>query len=176
MRRTVVGVAVALALLSVELSAIGADAQPTDSECLHSAGDARSTGIGLARLDARKADLLRRLGVPAEQDAGSMSWCVDGGGRLLAAFDSHARLRFVASTSFDSHIRRVRTGSSLRAVKRSYPHAFWIGKQLLRAQRGSRIVFGSCSCGSVAYVGVTDAGSAAKIRYYAKRAGVPRGE
>jgi hypothetical protein len=174
MRRAALAVAVAFALLP--LSAHGARTQSIDSECLHSAGDARSTGIGEARLDARKADLLRRLGVPAEQSASSMNWCVDGGGRLLTAFDSHARLRFVASTSFDTRIRRVRTGSSLRAVKRAYPHAFWIGKQLLRAQRGSRIVFGSCSCGSVAYVGVTDAGTAAKIRYYAKRAGVPRGE
>jgi hypothetical protein len=55
-----------------------------------------------------------------------------------------------------------------------YPHALWIGKRLLRAQRRSRVVFGSCSCGSVAFVAVTNARSAAQIRYYAQQAGVPR--
>jgi hypothetical protein len=83
-------------------------------------------------------------------------------------------LRFAASTSFSTHVHRLRTGSSLRRVKRVYPHARWIGKRLLRARSGSRVVFGSCSCGSVAFVAVTNLRSAAQIRYYAKKAGVPR--
>lgn len=142
--------------------------------CLHRAGAASGAGIGKAQLGRRKADLLRRLGVPTQQSAHAMSWCVEGGGKLLAAFDSAARLRFVASTSFSTRLRRLRTGSSLQAVKRVYPHAFWIGKRLLRAGHGSRVVFGSCSCGSVAFVGVTNVRKPASIRYYARRAGVPR--
>lgn len=92
----------------------------------------------------------------------------------MMGFDRRGRLRLAASTSFSTHVNRLRTGSSLRHVKRVYPHALWIGRELLRARRGSRVVFGSCSCGSVAFVAVTDARSAAKIRYYARRAGVPR--
>jgi hypothetical protein len=147
-----------------------------DAGCLRRAGELRGTGIGAARLGNRKADVIRRLGLPAGRTAQSMRYCVDGGGKLLMAFDSAGRLRLAASTSFSTHIHRVRTGSSLRRVKRVYPHARWIGKRLLRADRNSRVVFGSCSCGSVAFVGVTNARTAAQIRYYARQAGVPRAQ
>ena len=73
-----------------------------------------------------------------------------------------------------TRVHRLRTGSSLRRVKRVYPHARWIGRQLLRARRGSRVVLGSCSCGSVSFVAVTNVKRPAKIRYYAHRAGLPR--
>ena len=145
-------------------------------ECLRHAGDATSTGIGLARIGDRKANVLRKLGAPASQSAASMRYCVEGGGELRLAFDTSGRLRFVASTSFSTRIRKIRTGSSLLRVKHVYPHAFWIGKRLLRAGHGSRVVFGSCSCGSVAFVGITNARSPAQIRFYAGRAGVPRAE
>jgi hypothetical protein len=142
--------------------------------CLRRAGALRGAGIGAARLGSRKADVIRRLGVPTAHTATALSYCVDGGGKLLMAFDNRGRMRLAASTSFSTHVRGLRTGSSLRHVKRVYPHALWIGKRLLRARRGSRVVFGSCSCGSVAFVAVTNARSAAQIRYYARRAGVPR--
>jgi hypothetical protein len=158
------------------LSAKGAVAgvRRSTARCLGNSGAARKAGIGRVRLRMRKANVLRSLGAPAVQSAQAMSYCVNGGGKLLIAFDTAARVRFVASTSFSTRIHRIRTGSSLRRVKRVYPHALWIGKRVLRAGRGSRVVFGSCSCGSVAWVAVTDAGSPARIRYYAKRAGVPR--
>ena len=103
----------------------------------------------------RKANVLRKLGAPASQSAASMRYCVEGGGELRLAFDTSGRLRFVASTSFSTRIRKIRTGSSLLRVKHVYPHAFWIGKRLLRAAHGSRVVFGSCSCGSVAFVAMS---------------------
>ena len=142
--------------------------------CLRRAGALRSAGIGGARIGSRKADVLRRLGVPAEHTAQSMRYCVEGGGKLLIAFDLSGRLRLAASTSFSTHIHRLRAGSSLTRVKRVYPHARWIGRQLLRAGPRSRVIFGSCSCGALAFVAVTDLRSAAKVRYYAKQAGVPR--
>jgi hypothetical protein len=145
-----------------------------EAGCLRRAGELRSTGIGGARLGSRRADVLRRLGVPAERTAQSMRYCVQGGGKLLMAFDAGGRLRLAASTSFSTHIRGLRTGSSLVHVKRIYPRARWIGKQLLRASRTSRVVFGSCSCGALAFVAVTNLSSPAKIRYYASKAGVPR--
>jgi hypothetical protein len=103
-----------------------------------------------------------------------MRYCVDGGGALYMAFDSGGRLRLAASTSFATRVRRIRPGSSLRRVKRVYPHARWIGRRLLRAGRSSRVVFGSCSCGSVAFVAVTDARTPARIRYYVRKAALPR--
>ncbi|MFL5893724.1 MAG: hypothetical protein ACJ76Z_01260 [Thermoleophilaceae bacterium] len=164
-----------VAALFHELSAKGGTLGTQQTPpCLRRAGNVRRGAIGGARLGAGKADLLRRLGAPAQQSRHAMSWCVDGGGKLLARFDDRDRLRFAASTSFSTRVHRLRTGSSLRAVKRVYPHAFWIGKRLLRAGYGSRVVFGSCSCGSVAFVAVTNARGAGAIRYYAGRAGVPR--
>jgi hypothetical protein len=142
--------------------------------CLRRAGALRATGIGGARLGKRKADVIRRLGLPASHTALSLRYCVDGGGELLMAFGSRGRLRLAASTSFSTRVHGLRTGSSLRSVKRVYPHARWIGKQLLRAGRRSRVIFGSCSCGSVSFVAVTNERSAAKVRYYARLAGAPR--
>jgi hypothetical protein len=146
----------------------------SSSGCLRRAGDLRRAGIGAARLGARQADLIRRLGAPASQSAASLRWCVDGGGELRAAFDARGRLRLTASTSFSTHVHKLRTGSSLQHVKRVYVHAFWIGKRLLRASHGSRVVFGSCSCGSVAFVAITDLRRPAQIRAYVRRVGLPR--
>jgi hypothetical protein len=154
--------------------AAGTEGERDDGGCLKRAGALRSAGIGGARLGSRKADVIRRLGAPAAHSASSFRYCVDGGGSLLMAFDSSGRLRLAATTSFSTHIHRLRTGSSLRHVRRVYPHAVWIGKRLLRAGRRSRVVFGSCSCGAVAFVAVTNARSAGKIRYSARHAGVPR--
>jgi len=134
----------------------------------------RGSGIGAARLGSRKADVIRRLGAPTGHPASSLRYCVDGGGKLLMGFDDRSRLRLAGTTSFSTRVHGLRTGSSLRRVKRVYPHAIWIGKQLLRASRSSRVVFGSCSCGSVAFVAVTSAHSAAQIRYWTRRAGLPR--
>jgi hypothetical protein len=145
-----------------------------DAGCLKRAGALRSSGIGAARLGSRKADVIRRLGLPAKRTAQSMRYCVDGGGALYMAFDSGGRLRLVASTSFGTRVHRIRPGSSLRRVKRVYPHARWIGTRLLRAGRSSRVVFGSCSCGSLAFVAVTSARTPARIRYYARKAALPR--
>jgi hypothetical protein len=142
--------------------------------CLQRAGALRSAGIGGARLGSRKADVIRRLGVPSEHTARALRYCVNGGGELLMSFDPRGRLRLAASTSFSTHVHRLRTGSSLGHVKRVYPHALWIGKQLLRASRRSRVVFGSCSCGTVAFVAVTNVRSVTAIRSYARRAGLPR--
>jgi hypothetical protein len=142
--------------------------------CLRRAGDLRRAGIGGARLGSSKAQVLRRLGAPADQGTRWARYCVAGGGRLVMSFDRAGRLRLAASTSFSTHVHRLRAGSSLRRVRRVYPHARWIGPQLLRASRRSRVVLGSCSCGSLAFVAVTNVKSPARIRWYAKRAGLPR--
>ncbi len=151
----------------------GTPAERTSDGCLRRAGAAGRHGIGMVRLRATRSALQRALGAPTAQGAHSMRYCVAGGGSLLVALDRGGRVRLVASTSFSTHVHRVRTGSSLRHVKRAYPHAFWIGKRLLRSRHRSRLVFGSCSCGSVSFVAITDARTPAKIRYWARRAGVP---
>jgi hypothetical protein len=145
-----------------------------DDGCLLRAGALDAAGIGAARLGLKQAQVVSRLGMPSNQSAGSMRYCVSGGGSLLMAFDGRGRLRLAASSSFSTHVHGLRTGSSLTHVKRVYPHAFWIGTRLLRAGHRSRVVFGSCSCGSVAFVAVTDARTPAQIRHWARRAGVPR--
>lgn len=149
-----------------------APAARDESGCLRRTGPLRGAGIGGVRLGSRKADVIRRLGVPTVHTAASLRYCVDGGGKLLMAFDHGSRLRLAASTSSRTRVRRLRTGSSLARVKRAYPHARRIGPQLLRAGRGSRVVLGSCSCGSVAFVAVTNARTAAQIRYYVRLAGL----
>jgi hypothetical protein len=151
-----------------------APAARDDAGCLQRTGPLRGSGIGNVRLGSRKADVIRWLGVPMAHTAGSLRYCVQAGGKLLMAFDDSGRLRLAASTSFGTHVRKLRTGSPLTRVKRVYPHARWIGKRLLRASRNSRVVLGSCSCGRVAFVAVTNARTPAQIRHYVTRAGLPR--
>src|SRR3954454_3830530 len=152
----------------------GTQGQRNSNGCLRHAGTLRRTGIGQARLGSRQADLIRRLGPPVTRSAAQLRYCVDGGGKLLLAFDKRGRLRLAASTSFSTRVHRLRTGTSLRRVKRVYPHARWIGRRLLRASRHSRVVFGACSCGSVSFVAVTKAGSNARVRYWVRRVGLRR--
>jgi hypothetical protein len=147
----------------------------TSDGCLRRAGALRGAGIGAARLGSRKADVIRRLGLPTSSAARRLRYCVDGGGALMMAFDTAGRLRLAASTSFSTRVHELRTGSSLRRVKQVYPRAVLIGDRLLRAARGSRVVLGSCGCGSVSFVAVTNVRTASQIRRYARIAGVPRG-
>src|SRR4051812_5785177 len=101
-----------------------------DAGCLRSAGRLRGSGIGGVRLGSRKADVIRRLGVPTAHSASSLRYCVDGGGKLLMAFDHGGRLRLAASTSFGTHVRRPRAGSSLGGGKRGFPPPAWVGQTL----------------------------------------------
>lgn len=158
-----------VAKLFPEVSMKGAGAPPPGSVCMRRTGRVTKRGIGAARLGLTKAQVLRRLGTPLAQGRHSLKYCVSGGGVLTVTLDAAGYVRFVKSTSFSSRLGRLRPGSSLRAFKRAYPHAVRIGRRLVRTTRRSRFVFGTCACGSAAFIAVTNADSAAKIRYYAKR-------
>jgi hypothetical protein len=147
---------------------------PATSDCVARAGRAGPRGIGSLRIGMLKSAVLKRLGAPAAQTSRVLRWCVRGGGRLVAVFSRSGRLGLVGSTSLATRVagRRVRVGSSLRALKRAYPRGYYVsGRSLIGARRGSRLVFGACACGSVDFIAVT-ARRPARIRYWVKRSGL----
>src|SRR3954447_1798574 len=103
-------VAKAYAELGRKSDGEGTPGSRSSSGCLRRAGALRRTGIGGARLGSRKADVIRRLGAPTGQTARSLRYCVDGGGKLVMAFDRRGRLRLAASSSFSTRVRKLRTG------------------------------------------------------------------
>jgi hypothetical protein len=72
--------------------------------------------LGMARRSARGS-----LGAPATESARYMTWCFEGGGRLVAAFTGRrdrARAQLVLTDSPPFDARGVRVGTSSRVAKR----------------------------------------------------------
>jgi hypothetical protein len=81
--------------------------------------------LGMTRRSARS------LGAPATESARYMTWCFEGGGRLLAAFTGRrdaARAQLVLTDSPPFDARGVRTGTSSRVAKRRLKREKRLGK------------------------------------------------
>jgi hypothetical protein len=114
-------------------------------------------GIGGVRLGMRRARARRALGLPATESRRWMTWCFDGGGRLLAGFGSRgADVVLTDSPPFDTH--GIRTGTRARTARRRLRGARRIGRArgvlvLARRERGRRLLVG-LRHGRVAYLAV----------------------
>jgi hypothetical protein len=78
-------------------------------------------GIGGVRLGMLRGNARSALGAPATEAPRYVTWCFDGGGKLVAAFAgrgdrSRAQLVWTNSAPFD--VRAVRTGSAARTARR----------------------------------------------------------
>jgi hypothetical protein len=118
-------------------------------------------GIGGVRLGMQRRHARGALGPPSTESARYITWCLDGGGRLVAAFGgrsarSRARLVLTDSPPFDA--RGVRTGSSSRTARRRLRGERRLGRvagATVLAERGRRrqLVVG-VRRGRVAYLAV----------------------
>ena len=105
------------------------------------------------------------LGAPSTESLRYMTWCFEGGGRLVAAFSgrgarSKAQLVLTNSPPFDT--RGVRTGSSSRyarrALKRERRLARVRGVSVLVVRQRRRQLLVGLQRGRVAYVAVAQRG------------------
>ena len=109
-------------------------------DCLPARAAIGPRSVGAVRLGLTRGGLGRRAPAPARRSSRSLEWCVDGGGRVVAVL-SRGRAALIA-TSAPGHGRRaVHPGSSLAAVRRGFPRARPIGRRLLQAHPGSRLLF-----------------------------------
>jgi hypothetical protein len=110
--------------------------------CLARRARVLSRGIGRVRLGAARRSLERRLGAPVRSSPRAGRWCVAGGGTVRVAYSRAGRALLVVTTARAHHSRRVRPGTSLRALRRSFPLGRAIGRGVRRAGRRSRVVAG----------------------------------
>jgi hypothetical protein len=92
-------------------------------------------GIGGVRLRMKRAAARRALGLPKTESKRWMTWCFDGGGRLLAAFGPRkkgADLVLTTAAPFDTH--GIRPGTRARTARKRLR-----GERRLGRARGATI-------------------------------------
>jgi hypothetical protein len=88
------------------------------------AGGEVTTGIGGIWLGNTRTTVKRALGLPSTESARFVTYCFDGGGRLVAGFagGDRAQLVLTDASPFDTH--GVRVGmSSANARRHLFPHS-----------------------------------------------------
>jgi hypothetical protein len=131
-------------------------------------------GIGGIRLGMRRAAVKRALPQPQTEGLGFLSWCLEGGGKLVAAFASdsdRARVRLVLTTAPEFDARRVRVGLRARTARRRLRGERRFGRGVLSLRlRRQRLLFGVAK-GRVTFLAVAKPRlSRRAARGYLKRA------
>jgi hypothetical protein len=94
----------------------GGGPPPANSNC-RVAGGRIGRGIGGVRLGATRKRTERDLGTPTKASSRYLVWCLDGGGRIVAALSrSHVRLVLTDNAAFDT--RGIRVGTGARRARR----------------------------------------------------------
>ena len=123
--------------------ATGTGRAPDAPSCLARRAPIGRRGIGGVRLGSGRRALARRVPPPSRRPRRAWSWCVTGGGRVIEIFSRRGRVAVVATTARGHGNRGVRPGTRLSRVARAYPRRRSLGRGLVRAGRGSRLVIGS---------------------------------
>ncbi len=110
--------------------------------CLARRARVLSRGIGRLRIGASRRALERRLGAPRRSTRRAARWCVAGGGTVLVTYSRVGRALLIATTACGHRSRRVRPGSTLRLLRRSFPFSRAALRGVRRAGRRSRVVAG----------------------------------
>ena len=138
--------------------AIRASGCPAPRACLARRSPIGPRNIGRVRLGLTRTRLASRIG-PSRRGRLVTRWCVKRSrGRVSAVFASRsrrARARLVVTTARGHGNRRVRPGSSARALRRAYPRLRRVARGVYRANPSSPRIFG-VRRGRVRFIGVAD--------------------
>ena len=138
--------------------AVNASNCPAPRACLARRSPIGPRNIGRIRLGLTRTRLAARIG-PSRRRRTVTRWCVKRSrGRVSAVFTSRsrrARARLVVTTARGHGNRRIRPGSSARALRRAYPRLRRIRRGLFRANPSSPRIFG-VRRGRVRFIGVAD--------------------
>jgi hypothetical protein len=122
-----------------------------------------TSGIGGVRLRMTRRSAKRALGAPSTESLRYASWCLDGGGRLVAAFGGRgdrSRVRLVLTDSPPFDARGIRAGTPARGARRRLRGERTLGRVgavavLAVRERGRELLIG-VGRSRVAWIGVAD--------------------
>ena len=112
-------------------------------------------GIGGVRLGMRRASARQKLGPPTSESSKYMSWCMTGGGRLVAAFHTRgesARAVLVMTDAQPFDARGFRPGSRSWKARRGLRHERAIARNVLAMTRRRDVLIAGLARGRVSYV------------------------
>ncbi|HEX8052148.1 MAG TPA: hypothetical protein VF517_04085 [Thermoleophilaceae bacterium] len=137
------------------------------------AGGRVDRGIGGVRLGVRRAGVRAKLGAPTIESARYASWCMTGGGTLVAAFDrsgERGRAVLVLTTAPPFDARGFRTGSKAYKARRGLHRERAIAKNVLAMKRRKDVLIAGLARGRVAYLASASRSLSAKrtARFLAK--------
>ena len=131
-------------------------------------------GIGGIRLGLRRADVRRALGPPGGESRRWISYCLEGGGRLVAVFGGvgdRARTALVLTDAPPFDVRGIRAGTSGRVARRRLRRERSAGRignvrVLTVRERRRRLLLG-ISANRVTFLAVTSRRTSARraVRY-----------
>jgi hypothetical protein len=111
---------------------------PGAAKCAKASARVRLRSIGPAQLGWTRKRLVKRLGKPTGSSHHGAGWCLRRGGALLAAFNSHHRVRALATTHVSKRLRKAhRRAHKLNrrlylAHRRSTARVFGVRKRRVR--------------------------------------------
>src|SRR4051794_13740303 len=114
-------------------------------------------GMSGLKLGATKKRAVADLGAPTRERVGQMVWCLDGGGRMVAALQgSRVRLLLTDASPFDT--RGIRVGNSrrdsLKRMRREHRFARVGGSTVYMANERRRQLYVAVSHARVAWIAV----------------------
>lgn len=119
------------------------------------AGGRVDRGAGGVRLGMRRGAARAKLGAPSVESARYMTWCMTGGGRLVAALDrsgASGRVVFVLTDAppFDAY--GLRTGSKASKARQRLRNERQISRRVLAVTRRKDVLIAGLSSGRVAFL------------------------
>ncbi len=133
----------------------GGSSGASDMDRCRVAGGRVDRGIGGVRLGMKRTSARAKLGPPTTESARYATWCMTGGGSIVAAFDrsgasGRAVLVLTNAPPFDA--RGFRTGSKSSKARRGLRRERAIAKNVLAMTRRKDVLIAGLASGRVSYL------------------------
>ena len=112
-------------------------------------------GAGGVRLGMRRGAARAKLGAPTTESARYMTWCMTGGGRLVAALDrsgASGRVVFVLTDAPPFDARGFRTGSKASKARKRLRNERAIARRVLAMTRRGDVLVAGLASGRVTFL------------------------
>jgi hypothetical protein len=133
----------------------GGSAGSSDMDRCRVAGGSVDRGIGGVRLGMRRASVRQKLGAATTESARYMTWCMTGGGSLVAAFDrsgERGRAVVVLTTAPPFDARGFRTGSKSSKARARMRRERALAKNVLAMKRSKDVLIAGLARSRVSYL------------------------